>query len=160
MRKALLAVAALCPMLIHAQAHSPAQPTSAGASAVLESRLTTPKTPAASVEAPSPVHTPVRVSSGVTFPKLVETEQIVESAEWQWRPTESEKIAVVKLIVDPTGKPSQVQVVQSLGAGMDNDIVAAVSRYRFQPGMLNNQPVPITVNLTVRIVSRLNGFGM
>jgi TonB family protein len=147
-------------MLIHAQANSPAQPRSAGTSAVLESRLTTPKTPVASVEATSPVRTPVRISTGVTFPKLIETEGIVESADWKWRPTESERVAVVKFIVDPTGKPSQVEMVKSLGTVIDNDVVAAVSRYHFQPGTLDHQPIPVEIRLTVTILNPVSSLGL
>jgi hypothetical protein len=152
MRKTILAAVILCPMLIHAQVNSPAQPQSAGTNPVLESRLTTPKAPGVSSDTTT---APVRISSGVTFPKLIETAEIFESKDWRWLSPVAEKVAVINLIVDPTGKPSQLHLVQSLGAGVDEDILAAVSRYRFVPGMLNHQPIPIEVNLTVRILSRL-----
>jgi outer membrane biosynthesis protein TonB len=160
MRKTILAAVALSPMLIHAQVNSPAQPQSAGTSAVLESRLAAPKTPGAPAKAAVPVRTPERISSGVTFPKLIATEEIVESADWQWRPTEAERVAVVRFIVDPTGKPSQVHIVQSLGAVGDGDVLTAVSHYRFQPGTLDRQPVPIEITLTVNILNRVNHLGM
>jgi hypothetical protein len=153
MRITILAAVALCPMLLHAQANSPAQP--AVKSATLESRLTKPEAPGALPGATASIKTPVRVSTGVMFPKLIETNPIVESASWPWRLTEDSKIAVVKVLVGPDGKPVKVEMIKPLGAGMDKDILAAVGRYRFQPGTLDHQAVPLEVNLTVTILSRI-----
>jgi TonB family protein len=160
MHKAILAVAALCPMLIHAQANSPAQPQPAAQNTVLESRLATPKALGASTDGATPVATPARISSGVTFPKVIETAELIESSDWHWTPAESQRLAVVKVLVDKNGQPSQVSMIQSLGAGMDGDVLAAVKHYRFQPATLDRQPVPVEVHLTVRILSRLNNAGM
>jgi hypothetical protein len=160
MLKAILVVAALCPMMIHAQANSPAQPQPAAQNIVLESRLATPKSPRASTDGAASVASKISISSGVTFPKLIQTAELVESSDWHWSPTESEKLAVVKVIVDKNGTPTQVSMINSLGAGKDDDVLAAVKHYRFQPGTLDRQPVPVEVHLTVRILSRLSSAGM
>ena len=103
--------------------------------------------------ASTPTVRTIRVSSGVTYPKLIEKADIVESSPWHWKPTEDEKLAVVRIVVDKDGKPSQLAIVRSVGAAMDNDVLAAVSHYRFEPGTLNHVPTPIEVNLSVHIQS-------
>jgi TonB family protein len=147
MRKMILAALALCPMLLHAQVNSPAQPQNVA----LVSRLTTPAAPGAS-SAATPTKTPLHVSTGVTFPKLIESTPVQESASWRWRADETAKKAVVGMVVNPNGTLSSLHVVQSIGADMDRDVLAAVSQYRFQPGSLDNSPIPVEVNLTVNIL--------
>jgi outer membrane biosynthesis protein TonB len=147
-----IAAVALCPVLIQAQVNSPAPTQSAGQKTVLESRLAAPKAPGVSTDGTSvPVKHALRVSSGVVYPKLLEKVNIAESSAWHWRASEEEKLAVVKFFVDKDGKPSQVTMVQSIGPGMDNDVLASVSRYRFKAGTLNDEPTPIEVELTVQI---------
>lgn len=149
-----IATVALCPLLIQAQVNSPAPTQSAGQKTVLESRLAAPTAPGTSTDGASvPVKRAARVSSGVTYPKLLEKMNITENSVWHWRPSEEEKLAVVKLVVDKDGKPTQLAIVQSLGPAMDKDVLEAVSRYRFEPGTLNHEPTPIEINLTVRIQS-------
>jgi TonB family protein len=153
MRKIVLAAVALCPMLIHAQAILPAQPQSAAPNAALVSKLNTPAAPGTPAVAATPTKAAVRVSTGVTFPRLIETSSVLENSTWTWAPAETSKTAVVKLTVDEKGTPSNVQVVRSLGTAMDRDLVAAVSQYRFKPGSLNHEAIPVEVELTVKILN-------
>jgi outer membrane biosynthesis protein TonB len=155
MRKTILAAAALCPMLLHAQVNSPAQPQSAVQNAALVSKMTKPAAPGASSSAATPTKTPVHISSGVTFPKLIASTPVQESSVWLWRPEETAKTTVVSMIVTPDGTPTNLHVVRSLGKAIDEDVLESVSRYRFQPGTLDNSPIPIEVNLTVNILSRV-----
>ena len=60
------------------------------------------------------------------------------------------------MLVDEKGVPSNLKIVQSVGADMDNNVLAAVKQYRFQPGLLNHEPVAVPVNLEV--VIRGTGF--
>ncbi len=55
------------------------------------------------------------------------------------------------MIVDKTGKPSDLKIIQSAGAGVDASVLAAVSQYRFTPGMVSNQPIATPLNLEVVI---------
>src|SRR4051812_1047752 len=152
MRNAIFAAVALCPMLIHAQAASPAQTGSSAQGTTLQSALRQPAMLAASSSAAAATPSP-RVSTGVTAPKLLQKVEIAESKDWGWAASEEQKTAVVSLVVDATGKPSDVHVVQSLGAERDRDLMASVSQYRFQPGTLDRVPTPIEVTLTIRIVN-------
>ena len=73
MRKVIVATLALTPMLLHAQANSPAQ-TQSSPSSTLQSKLVQPKefnTSEADHGAASVA--PLRISTGVTAPKLVHT---------------------------------------------------------------------------------------
>jgi len=160
MRIIAIAAVALCPLLIQAQVNSPAPTQSAGRKTVLESRLAAPTAPGVSSDGTSvPTAHSGRVSSGVTYPKLIQKVDIVESSGWHWNAGEQEKLAVVKLVIDKDGKPSQLSIVQSLGPAMDNDVLASVGRYRFEPGALNHEPTPIEMTLTVRILNPHSEYG-
>ena len=51
------------------------------------------------------------------------------------------------LVVGPEGLPHNIRVQRSLGMGLDEKAIAAVSR--FQPATLNGQPVAVEVNVQV-----------
>jgi TonB family protein len=146
MRKVLVAALALSPVMLHAQATSPAQPQS---STVLESKLTSPN--AIGSSAATPV-APARISTGVTAPKLIHVVNVpAVNEDLTWRIGFTEKTAVVSMLVDQNGVPSDLKIVRSVGAEMDKNVLAAVQEYRFQPGSLNHQPVAVPVNLEVTI---------
>src|SRR5229473_2788691 len=53
------------------------------------------------------------------------------------------------LVVGPEGRPHNIRVQRSLGMGLDERALAAVSTWRFQPATLNGQPVAVEVNVEV-----------
>jgi protein TonB len=53
------------------------------------------------------------------------------------------------LVVSADGRPHDIRVQRSLGMGLDEKAVAAVSTWRFQPATLNGQPVAVEVNVEV-----------
>jgi len=55
------------------------------------------------------------------------------------------------MVVDEKGVPSDLKIVRSAGADVDANVLAAVKQYRFQPGLLNHEPVAVPVNLEVTI---------
>jgi TonB family protein len=65
------------------------------------------------------------------------------------RRTRTQGVCMLALIVDTNGIPQNVHVVQSLGMGMDEKAIEAVSRYRFKPAMKDGKPVPVMVNIEV-----------
>jgi TonB family protein len=67
------------------------------------------------------------------------------------RQLNNEVQVVVAMIVDKTGKPSDLKIVKSAGPGVDASVLAAVSQYRFTPGMVSNQPIATPLNLEVVI---------
>jgi len=148
MRKVIVATLALTPMLLHAQANSPAQTQSSPASTTLQSKLVQPKELNAS-EAVARSTTPVRVSTGVAAPKLIHTVAIESDSDWIPRGFVFDRKTVVEMTVDATGKPSNLKILQSLGPVMDHNVLAAVSQYRFTPGTLDGAPTTIPLNLEV-----------
>jgi TonB family protein len=149
MRKVIVATLALTPMLLHAQANSPAQTQSSPASATtLQSKLVQPKELNAS-EAVAHTTTPVRISTGVGAPKLIHTVAIESDSDWIPSGFTFDRKTVVEMTVDATGKPSNLKILQSLGPVMDHNVLAAVSQYRFTPGTLDGAPTNVPVNLQV-----------
>ena len=53
------------------------------------------------------------------------------------------------LVVGPEGRPHNIRIQRSLGMGLDEKAMAAVSTWRFQPATLNGQPVAVEVNVEV-----------
>ena len=148
MRKVIAATLALTPMLLHAQANSPAQTQSSPASTTLQSKLVQPKELNGS-EAAASTTTPVRVSTGVGAPKLIHTVAIESDSIWSPTGYAYERKTVVEMMVDATGKPSDLKIVRSLGPVMDHNVLSAVSQYRFTPGTLDGAPTAVPVNLEV-----------
>jgi protein TonB len=67
---------------------------------------------------------------------------------------------VVALTVDAAGNPENVRVARSLALdvnkkykqialGLDDNAVAAVKQYRFQPGQFQGKPVPVEIEVKV-----------
>ena len=148
MRKVIVATLALTPMLLHAQANSPAQTPSSPSSNTLQSKLVEPKELNAS-EAVAHTATPLRVSTGVIAPKLVYTISVESDTDFVPRGFITDRRTVVEMVVDATGKPSNLKILQSLGPVMDHNVLAAVSQYRFSPGTLDGQATSVPVNLEV-----------
>lgn len=149
MRKFVMAALVMSPMMIHAQANSPAQPK---ASTTLESRLVSPAAISSSADRGNLSTAPLRVSTGVTAPKLIHAVDVAASSDnWAWHVAGINRTSVVSMIVDTNGTPSNLKIEQSLGSEMDKNVLAAVSQYRFQPGSLNNQPTAVPVQLEIVI---------
>jgi TonB family protein len=146
MRRIIVAALALSPMLLHAQANSPAK--TQAATPTLHSELVAPTFTGSESDRGSTSTAPLRVSTGVNAPKLVYTVAVESDAEFA--PTaQFDRTAVVAMTVDPSGKPTDLKIVQSVNAVMDRNVLNAVSQYRFTPGTLDNQPTAVPVNLAV-----------
>src|SRR3979411_1523373 len=98
MRKVIVATLALTPMLLHAQANSPAKTQSSPSSTTLQSKLVNPTELNAS-EAVAHTTTPVRVSTGVGAPKLVHTVAIESDSNWIPTGFAFERKTVVEMMV-------------------------------------------------------------
>jgi hypothetical protein len=154
MRSVIAVTLALTPMLLHAQANSPAKTQSSPASTTLQSKLAQPKELNDS-EGVAHGTTPVRISTGVGAPKLIHTVAIEGDSNWVPTGFTFERKSDVEMTVDATGKPSNLKIVRSLGPVMDHNVLAAVSQYRFTPGTLDGAPTAVPVNL--HVVLRTSG---
>jgi TonB family protein len=148
MRKVIVATLALTPMLLHAQANSPVQPQTS-APVTLQSKLVTPNE--FSSETAAATTTPIRISTGVTAPKLIHTVSVEATSDYAVDGFLNDKTAIVLMTVDKAGVPSDLKVVKSVGPTMDKNVLAAVSQYRFKPAMLDGAPTKIQVNLEVTL---------
>jgi outer membrane biosynthesis protein TonB len=150
MRKVILATLALSPMLLHAQANSPAQPQAS----TLQSRLEQPNDFAADRGAAASA--PLRVSTGVVAPKLIRATAIASTDEWYTRRSSIDKKVVVEMLVSEKGIPSDVKIVDSLGADMDKNVLDAVSQYRFKPGTLDDKVAAVPLKLEILLHNSTN----
>jgi TonB family protein len=124
------AIFSLSSVMLQAQASTPAQTQVAG------------NGPAPQVK---------RVSTGVIPPRLIYTVN-VQADESATRFLNDCRV-VVGMIVDKTGKPEDLKIVSSAAPGVDANVLAAVSQYRFTPGMVSNQPIATPLNLEVVIAN-------
>jgi TonB family protein len=124
-----VAILSLSSVMLHAQANTPAQNQVASNGS------------AAQV---------MRVSTGVIAPKLIYKVDVVADSSTARLLSEDTKV-VVGMIVDKTGRPSDLKIIKSAGPGVDASVLAAVSQYRFTPGMVSNQPIASPLNLEVVI---------
>ena len=60
-----------------------------------------------------------------------------------------EGMVIIEAIVDKDGNVTDARVLKSLPMGLDQSAVDAVKRWKFTPGTLNGQPVPVIFNLMV-----------
>jgi TonB family protein len=131
MRKVIVAILSLSSVMLHAQANMPAQ---------------------TQVASNGPAPQAKRISTGVTPPKLIyKVDVVADSNHTAAELFGTDCKVVVGMIVDKTGKPSDLKIVRSAGAGVDASVLAAVSQYRFTPGMVSNQPIATPLNLEVVI---------
>ena len=130
MRKLIVAILSLSSFMLHAQASTPAQTQ-------LASNGSAPQVK--------------RISTGVIAPKLIYKVDVVADSNGTARLLNNDTKVVVGMIVDKTGKPYDLKILQSAGAGVDASVLAAVSQYRFTPGTVSNQPIATPLNLEVVI---------
>lgn len=156
MRKFAVASLALSPLMLHAQANLPLQPQDAQRAPVLQSWLTPPTlfVAAAGTDAVAAKPSPLRVSTGVTAPRLLHSVDVdfeADSASSVCMVGNNCKF-LVGMVVDKTGRPSELRILQSADKAMESSVLAAVSRYRFAPGTVSNQPINTPVNLEVDVI--------
>jgi len=58
-------------------------------------------------------------------------------------------VVIVEAIIDEHGNVDNVKVIKGLPMGLSEEAEKAVKRWKFRPGTLNGEPVPVIFNLTV-----------
>jgi TonB family protein len=65
----------------------------------------------------------------------------------------------LRVIIDADGKPRDLQVVHALGMGLDENAIAAVGTWQFQPGTKGGQPIKVLAQIQVnfRLLPKTGG---
>jgi TonB family protein len=147
-RSIFVATLALTPALLHAQATLPAQTSS---NTVLQARFAPAvDIKAAAKSAPAAASTSnVRVSTGVVAPQLLQPVSLPAASQNAIHVASRDTTVVVTMMVDATGKPTEVAIAQSSGDSLDQRVLSAISQARFKPGTLDGQPFALPVRLKV-----------
>jgi hypothetical protein len=102
--------------------------------------------PADDATAPAPE---VRVSTGVTAPKLAKdiTVSMPDGIDKTFFPNNPD--LELSFTVDSQGKAENVKVVKPVNKYWDARVVEEIERSHFKPATLDNQPIPMDMNLVV-----------
>jgi len=87
------------------------------------------------------------VGGGVSAPRLL-YEADAEFSE-EARKVKHQGTVVLALVVGPDGRTRDIRVVNSLGMGLDEKAIEAVSKYRFEPAMKDGKPVAVQISVEV-----------
>ena len=97
---------------------------------------------------------PLRISTGVVWPKLISEPNFqVSSSDFMGHTLATEK-AIVSFTVDETGTPQNIHLKKSVNPIVDERVLNAVRQYRYAPATLNGQKVAATIDLQVNFASR------
>ena len=60
-----------------------------------------------------------------------------------------EGTVVLWVLVGPAGRVDDVRIARTLGYGLDEEAIKAVSKWKFEPGTSGGVPVPVQINVEV-----------
>lgn len=91
--------------------------------------------------------TPQRVGGNVKAPTIISRvePQYTEIA----RRARIQGIVIIEAVIDRQGNVTEARVLKPLPMGLDQQALQAIRQWKFRPGTLNGQPVPVYYNLTV-----------
>jgi periplasmic protein TonB len=99
---------------------------------------------------PAPV-TPMRLHQGIKAPhKIVDVPPAYPPVAQRAR---VEGIVILEAVIDAQGRVASVRVLRSI-ALLDQAAVDAVRQWRFTPAILNAEPVPVVMTVTVNFTLR------
>lgn len=88
-----------------------------------------------------------RPGNGVTVPKAIYTPQPEYTDKA--RKLKINGSVVLRMVVSEEGKVRDLKVIKSLDRGLDKQAIAAVSAWRFEPGMKDGKPVAVQLPVEV-----------
>jgi periplasmic protein TonB len=91
--------------------------------------------------------TPVRVGGNVKAP--VTLERVDPRYTEVARKARIQGIVIIEAVIDRQGNVTEARILKGLPMGLDAEALAAIKRWKFKPGTLNGQPVPVYYNLTI-----------
>jgi TonB family protein len=87
------------------------------------------------------------IGSGVSAPTILYAAPAIFSEEARAKKITGD--CLISLIVDAQGMPQDPKVIQKLGHGLDEQALASVNQYRFEPAMKDGKPVPVRIIMKV-----------
>jgi periplasmic protein TonB len=84
---------------------------------------------------------------GTTVPQVIYNPE--PSFSEDARKAKAQGTVLLLLVVGKDGRPYDIRVGQSLGMGLDEQAIAAVTRWRFRPATKNGQPVASQIAVEV-----------
>ncbi|MGI4755469.1 MAG: energy transducer TonB [Janthinobacterium lividum] len=88
-----------------------------------------------------------QIGGDVSAPQLIY--QVDPEFSEEARKAKFQGEVLVHLIVDATGRPTQVRVIRPVGMGLDEKAREAVAQYKFRPARKGGQAVPVELNVAV-----------
>jgi TonB family protein len=88
-----------------------------------------------------------RIGNGVRAPKLLHKVEpsysdLARAAKWQGT-------TILNVVVGTDGTAQSIHVKRALGLGLDDNAIAAVKQWRFEPATRDGQPVPVMATIEV-----------
>lgn len=90
---------------------------------------------------------PLRVGGNVLAPQVLQRIEPQYTSEALLARVQG--IVILEAIIDIAGRVTDVRVLKPLPKGLDASAMDAVRQWRFKPGTLDGNPVPVIFNLTV-----------
>jgi TonB family protein len=95
--------------------------------------------------------TPIRVSSGVTQPVLVNSAFLDIPSGYSIDAIPTDAQVSLSLTINEKGQPENIQVTKSFSKFWDARVIETVREFHFKPATVDNQPTPVDMNLVVNI---------
>jgi TonB family protein len=87
------------------------------------------------------------VAQGTTQPKLIR--KVEPEYNEDARAAKYQGTVVLQVVIGPDGFAHNIQVVRSLGLGLDQKAAEAVAQWQFSPGIKDGSPVPVAATVEV-----------
>jgi TonB family protein len=95
--------------------------------------------------------TPIKVSTGVTEPVLVNSAYLSVPVGYSFDAIPGDAQVGLSLTINEKGQPENIQVTKSYSKFWDARVIETVREFHFKPGTVDNQPTSVDMNLVVNI---------
>jgi len=113
-----------------------------------EAELMRPRTPIPGVPGhQAPAGSVYKVGGGVSQPSVLYKVDPAYSEEA--RVAKVSGTVLLQMVVGTDGKAQNIKVIRSIGFGLDDCAISAISRWNFKPGMKDGSPVPVYATIEV-----------
>ena len=87
------------------------------------------------------------VGGGVSAPRVIS--RVDPEFSEEARKAKYQGTCTLMLVVDASGRPTNIRVANSLGMGLDEKAIEAAKKWRFEPAMKDGHPVAVEIALEV-----------